>query len=312
MKPGIIGPATDPQVASVADCLRRRGADPLILDLSRFPAEPALAWEDGAPKLHNLDVGRVGCWYFRSAPLPLPFFPVEGSTSYRNVEELVAGCRRAYAAGRERRSFLAGFIAELERTSSVFINRTATCAQHFRKLDQLRLLKDACVPVPRTLATNDPDEVRRFYHALAGNVVYKPLAGGGLCRRLLPEDLRDERLALLANAPVLFQQEVPGSNIRAYALGGRIVASYEIIADALDYRGSEASVVLTTLTAEESAACLNGTRACGMTFTGVDVRRRPDGSFAVLECNPSPMFAYIERTEDGSVISDALAEALAG
>jgi glutathione synthase/RimK-type ligase-like ATP-grasp enzyme len=32
-----------------------------------------------------------------------------------------------------------------------------------------------------------------------------------------------------------------------------------------------------------------------MTFTGLDLRRRPDGGFAVLECNPSPMFAGIQR-----------------
>ena len=45
--------------------------------------------------------------------------------------------------------------------------------------------------------------------------MYKPLAGGGRCRRVTADDLDLDRLRLLARAPVLFQAEVPGTNIRA-------------------------------------------------------------------------------------------------
>jgi hypothetical protein len=44
-----------------------------------------------------------------------------------------------------------------------------------------------------------------------------------------------------------------------------------------------------------------------MPFTGIDLRRRPDGWFAVLECNPSPMFAGIQRRVGAEPVSDALA-----
>ena len=44
-----------------------------------------------------------------------------------------------------------------------------------------------------------------------------------------------------------------------------------------------------------------------MRFTGVDLRRREDGSFAVLECNPSPMFAAIERRTGAASVTAALA-----
>ena len=49
-----------------------------------------------------------------------------------------------------------------------------------------------------------------------------------------------------------------------------------------------------------------------MPFTGLDLRRRPDGGFAVLECNPSPMFAGIQRHTGAEPVSDALAELLLG
>ena len=73
-------------------------------------------------------------------------------------------------------------------------------------------------------------------------MVYKPLAGGGRCRRLTDADLSAERLSRLAAAPVLFQAEVPGTNIRVYVVGGAVVAAYQIVSDELDYRGAEADV----------------------------------------------------------------------
>ncbi len=183
-------------------------------------------------------------------------------------------------------------------------------AQHFRKLEQLDTLRAAGVPVPATLATNDPDAVAAFAGELDGAVVYKPLAGGALCRRLAPADLEPERLALLARAPVLFQEEVPGRNLRVYVVAGEEAASYEIRSEALDYRGSETAVVAASLTDEERKACRKAAEACGMTLAGIDVRRRPDGTFAVLECNPSPMFAAIERRTGATPVSAAVAEAL--
>jgi glutathione synthase/RimK-type ligase-like ATP-grasp enzyme len=183
--------------------------------------------------------------------------------------------------------------------------------QHFRKCEQLDALRSAGVPVPATLATNDPHAVVEFAREM-GAVVYKPLAGGGRCRRLTDADLSAERLGRLAAAPVLFQAEVPGTNIRVYVVGGVVAAAYEIVSDELDYRGAEADVRPVLLGPVEADACRRAAAACGMSFTGLDLRRRPDGSFAVLECNPSPMFAGIQRHTGAEPVSDAFAELLRG
>ena len=197
----------------------------------------------------------------------------------------------------------------MQACGALLVNPPQAMAQHFRKLEQLDALRSAGVPVPATLATNDPEAVREFV-ADVGSVVYKPLAGGALCRRITHEDLHDDRLARLSKSPVLFQEEIPGRNIRVYAVGGRVVAAYEIVSDELDYRGSETAVHTTELGPGEADACLRAAKACEMTFTGTDLRRRPDGSFAVLECNPSPMFANIQRHTGGRPVSQALAAAL--
>ncbi|MGI9001743.1 MAG: ATP-grasp domain-containing protein, partial [Pseudonocardia sp.] len=156
----------------------------------------------------------------------------------------------------------------------------------------------------------DPAAVLDFADGVDGPVVYKPLAGGGLCRRMTAADFGPERLRLLAHAPVMFQAEIPGRNIRVYVVAGRVVASYVILSDELDYRGAERGVLPMALSAEEEAASCLAAKACGMTFTGLDLRRRRDASFAVLECNPSPMFAAIERRTAAAPVSQALADVL--
>jgi hypothetical protein len=294
---GIIGRADDPQVVAVRDGMRRRGDEPHVLDLSRFPGEHALSVRDGVATSGDVDLAAVRSWYVRSLPLPLPF-RVSAGPDRSEV---------AFAVGRERRSFLAGFVAALQAGGARLVNRPEVMAQHFRKLEQLDALRVAGIPVPATLATNDPRAVRAFAAETGGALVYKPLAGGGRCRRITEADLGDDRLRLLASTPVLFQAEVPGRNLRGYVVDGAVVAGYEIVSAELDYRGAETAVLPVGLPEAEAAACRRAAEVCGMVFTGIDLRRRPDGSFAVLECNPSPMFAGIERLTGATPVSDGLA-----
>lgn len=292
---GIIGSPADEQVTRVAHCLRARAVEPLILNLRTFPATPRLSLLDGVPSVAGIDITMVRSWYVRSLPLPLPF---------------LTASPRAYAAGREQRSFITSFVAALQRAGASFVNPPEQFGQHFLKLEQLERLREIGVPVPQTLATNDPAAVVDLARRVDGNLVYKPVAGGGLCRRVTADDLGDDRLRRLASAPVLFQEEIPGRNVRVYVVGGEVVAVYEIISNAVDYRESETTVVPVEASDDERKACRRAAEACALVFTGIDLKRRPDGSFAILECNPSPMFAAIERRTGSSAISEALAEHL--
>ena len=309
---GIIGPPGDEQVARVASYLRERRAEPAILDLSRFPAEASLSLLDGLPVAPGLGAGPEGPWYVRSLPLPLPFLSCPGETGTATAREQESARRSAYANGRELRSFVFSFVAALERGGALLVNHPSTFGQHFLKLEQLQRLRDAAVPVPRTLATNDPAAVVDFARSIGGPIVYKPIAGGALCRRATEDDLLPERLRLLAGAPVLFQEEVPGRNLRVYVVAGKVVASYEIVSDELDYRGAETAVFRPRPARKNTTRASGRPRRASWCSPASTSAGGSDGTFALLECNPSPMFAAIERRTGESSVTRALGELLLG
>jgi glutathione synthase/RimK-type ligase-like ATP-grasp enzyme len=48
-----------------------------------------------------------------------------------------------------------------------------------------------------------------------------------------------------------------------------------------------------------------------LVYSGIDVRRTPEGEYVFLEGNPCPMFIHFER-QTGYPISDRLADLLTG
>lgn len=308
---GIVGGPGDPQVASVAAFLEGQGKRPLVLDLGSFPGQSTLSLVDGVPVGPGGEPLRQQAWYLRSMPLSVPILEAGvGAAGESRPPGERTDARIRYAVQREIRSFAGGFVRALARRGAKLVNPAATLQQHFFKTDQLDRMRAAGVPVPRTLATNDPDAVLAFAETHGGRIVYKPLAGGGLCRRVKPADLGECRLTLLAHAPVLFQEEVEGRNIRVYVVDGVVAACFEIVSEELDFRGAEQAVLAVEATdVEEEAAC-GAVGACGMAFSGVDIRRRPDGSSVALECNPSPMFAAIERRVGSIAVTEALGRLL--
>ena len=99
-------------------------------------------------------------------------------------------------------------------TTSFFFHRSKPAADQ-----QLDL---AGVPVPSGLVSTDADEVRRFADEV-GEVVYKPVAGGGACWALDPAELDDPLTRRrLSRSPVLFQERVRGRDVRIYTVDGEV------------------------------------------------------------------------------------------
>jgi glutathione synthase/RimK-type ligase-like ATP-grasp enzyme len=271
-------------------------------DTSAFPESVMASIEDG-----TLRLGRAALQIPESAYLRgLAFHPlVPGSET-----QLDERARGWIAQCDEKRAMLESFLLLLARSGTRLVNTLEANALHSQKPLQLALLRRARIPTPRSLATNDPAQVRRFVREVK-RAVYKPLAGGATVQELTPADLREERLAALALAPVLFQERVDGTAVRAYVVGRKLVGAAKIEAGTLDYR-SDAGATITpiNLTKAEQKAILQSARVSGMTFAGIDFIRSANSCY-VLDVNPSPMFAAFERST-GIDVAGPLARLLAG
>jgi glutathione synthase/RimK-type ligase-like ATP-grasp enzyme len=304
MRPAVvvIGPAQDAHAAAVVARLSERGVDVRLFDTAEFPDVTRISLGerlgdiaiDGVP-------ARPAAVYIRNLGLtPLGVNPAAS-------EEMEQDWRRAMLAYRERADVVAALVHRWESLGVPVYNPQST-RHRITKPYQIALLADAGLPVPRSLWTNDPDQVRRF--ATGRRVAYKPVAGGAATKELAAGDLSDERLSRLGAAPVCFQELLPGDDIRVYVIDDDIVASVKIVTDALDFRGSEQSIEPYPLSAELAQVCLRATRTLGLRFTGMDLKADEAGDLKILELNPSPMFLGFDKLS-GSDIGDRLCAALA-
>ena len=105
------------------------------------------------------------------------------------------------------------------------------------------------------------------------------------------------------------QEEVPGTNIRVFVAGQRVLPC-EVRTESLDFRDDQDPVIVKhDLPADVTEWCLKAARALDLLWTGIDLRRTPEGKYVFLEANPSPMFMGFE-SRCGLPLTDALAALL--
>jgi glutathione synthase/RimK-type ligase-like ATP-grasp enzyme len=161
--------------------------------------------------------------------------------------------------------------------------------------------------IPRTLITNDLDALEGIPGA--GEMIAKPVPGGGYTQRV-GELLRDtERREGRAAAPAIVQQRLVAPEVRIYGVGGRFIP-FRVISDQLDYRADDATRV-EPLPLEGIGPRLVGALSrlmerLGMEYGGADFKTdAATGELVFLEINSGPMFAAFDRASGGAV-SDAL------
>lgn len=178
---------------------------------------------------------------------------------------------------------------------------------------QLYLYDAIDVPVPDTLFTNDPAEVQAFYEH-HDRVVFKPVTRGTSPHVMTDEDVTEQRLEGLATAPVQFQEYVEGEDLRIYVLNGEVVGAIRYESDNFSFKvdlkeGQDIHVEAATLADDIADTATTAAEQARLTYAAADVRRRPDGTHALLELNESPVFSPAD-TETGQDVSGALAEHL--
>ena len=300
----IFGGEDDPQVLAVGAALRARGVEPTVLRL--VPDELA-GWSWGLDHLRRADGGdlaSLAAVYVRGVPAIVPRHPTSVVTERERSEweALAERGRKWHGVARAAQLHLEALGVEMVNPAACFWFHRSKPAADLR-------VQAAGVRVPASVVTSDPDVAHAFVDEFAGEVVFKPVAGGGACR-VASHELIEERSAELRRAPVLFQERCRGRDLRIYTVDGVVVGSAVIHTENVDYRGHETGVEPVEIPDDVATIAGRAADALGMVFAGIDVKDPGTGEYTVLDVNPSPMFASLSEMA-GIDIAGALASRLA-
>ncbi|MFO0877502.1 MAG: hypothetical protein U0840_09020 [Gemmataceae bacterium] len=279
----ILGASDDAHALHILGRLRERGQAAELLDSRWFPTEMCLAQDPRAnrwwlqlPEGRVLEPGSVSAVYWRNYHgVDTPDLPDE---------------EQALIAANDARSLFESFLAAFPAR---WVNGWEGYLLHQTKPAALARVAALGVAIPATVSGNDPDQVRTFASSETA-CIFKPVQGGAHAQRLSERHLEAANLRHLELAPVTVQEEIPGTNIRAFVAGSRVLAC-EVRADTLDFRDTpDPEIVPHALPPEMEEQCRRIAQALHLVWTGIDFRLTPDGRYVFLEANPSPMFLGFE------------------
>jgi ribosomal protein S6--L-glutamate ligase len=200
-------------------------------------------------------------------------------------------------------------VRQLEMQGVYTLSSSIAITRSRDKLRSSQLLAKAGVGIPKTVFSRNSTDIDDLIEKLDGTPVIIKLArgthGNGV---VLAETKKAAKSVLQAfyltnddGTNVLLQEfvkESAGTDIRAFVVGGRVVASMKRQSLDDDFRsnlhkGGEGTSI--KLTEEERKMAIKAARAMGLNLAGVDMMRSERGPL-VLEVNASPGFGVEKVT----------------
>lgn len=294
----ILGGHDDDHASFMLSHLDELGHDVELVDSRWYPSDLLLAldpssgdWIIQLPTGRRLGPGEIHSVYWRC---------------YNNVlHPELPDPEQAFIASNDARGMFESLLISLPTR---WVNGWDGFLMHQTKPVQLARIAALGVAVPPTCLGNDPESVRAFA-ARHPRCIFKPVQGGAHTRRLTPQHLTDDNLRNLAVSPVTLQEEVPGTNVRVFVAGQRVLAC-EVEAETIDFRDIDNPTIrVHDLSADMQACSLRIAEALKLLWTGIDFRLTPQGRYVFLEANPSPMFLGFEA-RCGLPLTEALTDLL--
>jgi RimK-like ATP-grasp domain len=214
----------------------------------------------------------------------------------------------------ESRSALIGCLCAMVQNSFNDLGRSRQAAY---KPTQLVRAQKLGLKVPKTLITNDPEEVRAFHNHIGRNTVYKMFNGSpfGLygTRRLEEEDL--DSLDRLKGCPAIFQEYIDGDyDIRVTIVGDQVFSAridYGTLDEVIDTRFVETGISECKLPCWLEERLVQLVSDFGLVYGAIDLRFSAANGYVFFELNPEGQYLWIE-IETGLPISRAIAKHLIG
>ena len=301
---GILGTRSAREAQRVRDELRRRGARVLGAELDAFPALHRGTLDPAGSRVGPVDLAAAPVWLLRQLDVPRRLDP---ALRPADLARLPDDLEEPLADDRAVRCWVESLLRSLSDprlTPTRLVNDLEATRLHARKPLMAARLQRAQIPVPESLATNDPAAAGRFVARCGGEAVVKAAAGGGTVRsaRELPAGPRA--------GPLLFQRRIRGTSLRTYVVADRVVACAEVVhGDVVDWREDVRELRRRDCDPSLHDLLVRACRTLGMEYAGIDVELDGAGRPWVLDVNPAPLFAACERAT-GTDVAGPLAERL--
>jgi glutathione synthase/RimK-type ligase-like ATP-grasp enzyme len=309
----IIADSVDGHARLVSKRLREKGAKVVRIDLAEVPERAGLsAWVDerGArmqvrrsEEPSRVDLAEVKTVWFRRASRLGPSEEMEPEDQQFAKDESVC--------------MLVSLAQLLEDRFWVNPATQGLASEGGNgKIAHLELARKLGLAVPRTLATNDPEEARAFLSSLPGAAIYKPFRspvrtvevdGEKVFGGIFTSKLDEKALAALdgvRHAPCIFQELVPKTvDLRVTAIGRKVFAcaihSQTHERSEVDFRRRQVvedvphSRHELPRAIEEKLLALQ--EQLGLVYGAFDIMLTPEGRYVFLEVNQQGQFLWLEE-----------------
>jgi glutathione synthase/RimK-type ligase-like ATP-grasp enzyme len=305
-------------VERVQGAIEELGGRSFRFDTDRFPTEARLTIAAGSEgdrmrlvtDAGEIDLCRVtAVWYRRTHPGNLIPSTMDGQYRRASVNESRAV---VYAA--------------IDRLPGFHLDRSVAIQRARNKLWQLQAAREVGLRIPRTLITNDPEEVRRLDSACEGGVITKMMTSfaiheEGKEKVVFTTPLQSPDAAALEGlrlCPMTFQERVPKALELRVTVVGRDVFTASIDSQAVegakeDWRKEGLFLVddwkAYDLPDEIRDRLLRLMDRLELEFGAIDFIVTPDGDHVFLEVNPIGEFFWLEK-QPGFPISRSIASLL--
>ena len=185
------------------------------------------------------------------------------------------------------------------------VNESVAIGRSRDKLRSMQLLARDGISLPVTTFAHDPKHTEEVIKLAGGTpVVIKLLEGTQGIGVMLTDTDRSARSVIEtfrgANINILVQEfikEAGGTDIRAFVIGGKVVAAMKRTGAAGDFRsnlhrGGSAETI--RISPEERSTAIRAAKSMGLNVCGVDMLRSNHGP-VVMEINSSPGLEGVEK-----------------
>jgi RimK family alpha-L-glutamate ligase len=208
--------------------------------------------------------------------------------------------------------FRMDLLYRLERLGLLVVNPPKSIERAVDKYFALALLEEAGLPVPRTIVTESSTRALKAFQELGGDVVIKPIFGSrGIGSTRVSDYDVAERIfrALSFHHEVIYIQEYIEhgfSDIRAFVLGDRVLASMRRVADRWKTnvsQGARPEPIRLDEGLEELA--IRASKAVGCMLAGVDILEGRDGP-RIVEVNSQPGWMGLQQVTETRIADEII------